>query len=401
MGYVSKDFVHEGCGLPLEPENVWDSIPYSVQKNINKAERNGVIVKKVAGSEEDISILKGMWYDPEDPNMPNKLSENEHMFIAYDKSGEALGATILLPVGNHLFLNNLAGNTLGKRLRVQDYLLWHCVNHFENSEFKYIDVGVSYRPSLYRFFKKWQVMSYPVIFNVPDIKVEIPLYPFSHSIYKRISENQHEHTIEYLKHNQKLDKITFVPNEEYAKKILLEYQIEPVDMTYNLPSITNNDVCYIDLKKIFPVQFGVLLFGLEIDDKEMWNKFGCLDIFKREYILDAIFSDLKNIDGLIEKRGENFNRLAEYFASEDIHPLNLKYDIPDMFVFEHEQNQRYSAKLTEFGINHFYDNDKTVGLPIHQELSSSQIEYLYAIFRGVLNLCSEWEHTDKYDNYKS
>ena len=72
-----------------------------------------------------------------------------------------------------------------------------------------------------------------------------------------------------------------------------------------------------------------------------------------------------------------------------------------MFVFEHEQNQRYSAKLTEFGINHFYDNDKTVGLPIHQELSSSQIEYLYAIFRGVLNLCSEWEHTDKYDNYKS
>jgi len=75
------------------------------------------------------------------------------MYIAYNNLNEAIGVIILLPVGNHLFLNNLAGNTKGKELRIQDYLLWYCVNAFKDSGYKYIDVGVSFRTSLYEFFK--------------------------------------------------------------------------------------------------------------------------------------------------------------------------------------------------------------------------------------------------------
>lgn len=400
MGYVSKDFVHEGCGLPLQPVLVWKSIPYSVQKNIKKAEKNDVRIQKVNGDEEDIRILQSMWYDPEDPNMPNKLNDAQHMFIAYDKHNEPIGATILLPVGNHLFLNNLAGNRKGKDLRVQDFLLWHCVNYFEESRFKYIDVGVSYRPSLYRFFKKWKVWSYPVIFNVPKEKVDIPYYPFTSQNYIRDNSRTFEDTLKYLKEKYKFDSITFVPNIEYAEKIVKDHNSEFTDNSFTFTKNRESSIYVIDLKKIFSVQFGCLIVGLDVNDKDMWNKYGCLDVFKREFALTAIYDELLSIDILIGKRKANYEILRNYFELEDIEPEPLKYAIPDLFYFKHEQNLSYSAKLKEFQIDHIIENS-TIGIPLHQNLTLYQLEYLYAVFRGVLNLCSEWEHTDKYDKYKS
>jgi len=198
-GYISKDFVHRGCGLLLKPEEVWEEIPYSVQKNIKKAQTNNVKIEKVSGAQSDIEVLKSMWYDPEDPNMPNRLSGNEFMFIAYNSRNIPVGAVILLPVGNHLFLNNLAGNEEGKALRVQDYLLWHCVNYFQDSNFKYIDVGVSYRQTLYDFFRKWQTISYPVIFNVPTYSYDTALNPFNLNHYNsEINEDNIQKTQELL-----------------------------------------------------------------------------------------------------------------------------------------------------------------------------------------------------------
>lgn len=400
MGYVSKDFVHEGCGLPLQPELVWDNIPYSVRKNIKKAEHNKVRIEKVIGNAEDISILISMWYDPEDPNMPRRLSDKEFMFIAYNENNSPIGATILLPVGNHLFLNNLAANKDGKALRAQDYLLWHCVNYFENSEFKYIDVGVSYRPSLYRFFTKWKVWSYPVIFNVPEIKLDIPFYPFNSSVYSREDTNNYEHTLEYLKRILKTDKITFVPKSEYAIKILQDFNAEPIELTFNFASNIPEKPFFIDLKKVFSVQFGCIIAGIELSDQEIWNNYGCLDIFKREFAFSLIDEEISNINSIIEKRNANYSLLKKLFSLEDIEPERQKNQIPDLFVFKHNENVRYSAKLREFGIEHYFEDNK-VGLPIHQNLNKYQIEYMYGIFRGVLNLCSEWEHTDKYAQYKT
>lgn len=397
MGYVSKDFVHEGCALPLQPQLVWEKIPYSVRKNIKKAENSLIKVLKVIGSKEDIDVLRSMWYDPNDPNMPTELTENEFMFIAYDSERIPIGAVILLQVGNHLFLNNLAANSKGKENRAQDYLLWHCVNYFENSQFKYIDVGVSYRPTLYRFFTKWKIWSYPVIFNVPEIKIRIPFYPFNSMNYRRIQEN--ENTLKYFKEILNSDKLTFVPSDEYAITILQGLGHDIIDKSFEFMNIDNPKPYYISLKKLFSVQFGSILVGIEVSDQDMWNKFGCLDIFKRDMILKAISYDIRNLSSIIEKRKENWNKYRLYFELEDIIPEEISYHIPDLFIFKHSDNQRYSQKLNEFEIEHFYDGVK-IGLPIHQEITDSQIEYIYAIFRGVLNLCSEWEHTDKYDTFK-
>lgn len=398
-GYVSKDFVHTGCGLALDPVLVWDTIPYSVRKNIKKASKEGVTARKVAGTIEDIEVLKSMWYDPEDPNMPNRLNEDEFMFIA-EQNGEAIGAVILLPVGNHLFLNNLAGNPAGKLLRVQDFLLWHCVNHFAGSKFKYIDVGVSYRESLYNFFKKWKSFGYPVIFNPPKIKLNISLKPFTNNnLIAKVSEDETE-ILKTLKDSIGSDAITFVPSAEQAIQILTTLDLEPIEGTHEWKS-AGTAPYFIDLSKIFAVQFGALIVNLAIGDKDMWNNHHCLDVFKRQFVFSTIADELFELDLLIALRKRNRSIFEELFIFEDIKVEKKNELLPSAFYFKHEHNVRYSKKLNEFGIEHIYTEETgEIGLPIHQNLNRNTIEYVYAIFRGVLNLCSEWIHTDKYNDMK-
>lgn len=400
MGYIGKDVVHDGCGLPFSPKRVWDNIPYSVQKGIKKAEKNNVRIEKVIGNSEDIEILKGMWYDPNDPNMPRELRECDYMFIAF--LGEvAIGATILLPVGNHLFLNNLAGSPRGKELHIQDYLLWHCVNYFENTEFKYIDVGVSFRPSLYNFFKKWRVESYPIIFNPPSIPLTINDYPFLPHLYHRDFKNTLEESCELISKLAKCSEWTFFPSEEYARKLVTS---PDGNYTFRFPDIKANDLCYINLYQLFNVQFGTLVFGKKLTDQEMWNNYGCLDVFKREYTLKAMYDELLNAEEYYRKRINNYNYLVDLFSYEDIYAekhINEQEIFISYFYFIHERNSRYSSVLNDFSIKHYYNkSNNIIGLPVHQNLTNSQLDYVYGIFRGVLNLCSEWEHTDIYDKYK-
>ena len=397
--YISKDFVHQGCGLILNPDEVWNYIPYSVQKNIKKAIRNNIIVKKVSGNKDDIEILKQMWYDYDDPNMPTALSDNEYMFLAY-LDEEAIGAVILLPIGNHLFLNNLAGSKLGKTYGIQDYLLWHCVNYFKDSNFKYIDVGVSYRPMLYKFFKKWQTISYPVIFNKPENLISISANPFNPSQYHIPKSNLEAESIDLLKKLLNTAQITFIPNKHYAESILNELGFSAINNTFNFYNKKNDTPYFIELNKLFSVQFGCLLVNVEISDSDIWNKFHCLDVYKRQFTYSAIHSELVKFDGIIKKREENYNSFKEYFLLEDIFPILKNEAIAEYFYFLHHLNDKYHNKLNEFEIKHYYDENGIIGLPIHQNISESQIEYIYAIFRGILNLCSEWEHTDNYQEYK-
>lgn len=399
-GYVSKDFVHYGCGLMLQPDFVLEQIPYSVKKNIKKAENAGIEVKRVDGSHDYIEILRSMWYDPDDPNLPNRIGDNEFMFIAYLDS-VPVGAIILLGVDNHLFLNNLAGNKLGKKYRVQDYLLWYCVNFFADSDYKYIDVGVSYRPSLYKFFIKWQIAAYPVIFNKPEIGIRIPNKPFNNNLLLKSDKKAVNESIELIKKLTGVDQFTFVPHISNAQDIFALNNIDPNDQTYNFPKV-NSEPSYIDLTDIFSVQFGAIIFNMDISDKDMWNQYQCLDVFKRELVYTMIRDELDDFDIIVDRRMHNHDFLQNMFELDDIFAIRLKNLIPSTFSFIYNQNHRFHAKLNEFEIQHYY-NDETgeIGLPIHHNLSESQLEYMYGIFRGVLNLCSDWDHTDKYDKFKS
>ena len=134
----------------------------------------------------------------------------------------------------------------------------------------------------------------------------------------------------------------------------------------------------------------------------MWNEYQCLDVFKRELVFTAINDELDEFDDLISRRKANFDFLQNLFELDDIQAIENNDLIPRTFNFIYNQNPRFHNKLNEFEIPHYYNEEtEEIGLPIHQNLAEAQLEYMYGIFRGVLNLCSEWEHTDKYDKYKS
>lgn len=399
MGYVSKDFVHMGCGMDLLPEDQNPRPPIKIRCYINNIDEAGdIIIRKVEGSESDFAILKSMWYDPDDPNLPYYLPEGGHMFIAY-RHEEPLGVCLVLEVGNHLFLNNLASNAEGKKIHLSDYLLWHIQKEFGASQFKYLDIGVSYRPSLYSFFKKWATRHYPVIFNPPDMPVRIGLKPFSTENYQLEYQNKEKAAFKELKRLTGIDKLTFAPAVEWAEKILEKDNINYSLNTFNFPELSNPGVEIIDLTEIFPVQFGALIKNYEVSDEDMWNRHGCLDLFKRRLVMSLIYNDITNIEAIIQARKDNYIYLAELFDYEGISHEKRNEKIPSRFYFKNELNERYHKKLEEFSVGHYYENG-TIGLPVHQNMTKAHLDYLYGIFHGVLNLCSEWEHTDKYSGYK-
>lgn len=400
-GYISKDFIHYGCGLILDPDKVWNIVPYSVQKNIKKAIRANIKVEQKSGTISDLQILQNMWYDPSDPNLPSKLNDNDIMYIAYIDE-IPVGSMIMLPVGNHLFLNNLAANSMGKENRVQDFLLWHAVNDLKDSQYSYIDVGVSYRKNLYDFFKKWQTFSYPVIFNKPKLNNPIRLIPFEKNIYFEESKNNNYiESEEILKKIFKNREFTFVPNIEIAENICKLNNQEYQNITFNISDIDDAKWYIIDLSQIFSVQFGAIIINTFIDDKKLWNDYRSQDIFKREFVYKTINLELQNFEEINAKRKSNYDYLMQFFEIDNIKPIDKNEETLSAFYFSDINNLRYSNKLKEFEIEHYFNKENNIiGLPIHQNLTKSQLDLIYAIYRGILNLCSEWVHTDYYSDIR-
>lgn len=398
--YISKDFIHQGCGLIINPEIVWQKISYSVRNKINKAINNNVIVKRLSGSKEDLQILRQLWYNPNDPNLPELLTKDDYMFIAY-LDEEPVGVIVLLPVLNHLFLNNLASSQLGKKYGVQDYLLWYSVNYLEKSNYKYIDVGVSYRKSLYEFFSKWAVFHYPVIFNKPEILRPIFLKPFKNYDEIIIDFQKIEATEKMLFEVFDTEEITFVPNVEIAKNIIINYNQEPKNITNTLVNNDKNQYFYVDLTDIFSTQFGALIINLKIDDKDLWNVHKSFDYYKRNLVYSQIYNELSDLEKILELKQNNYNIFKKYFEIDGIQSINNQDKIKITFNFISTLNQKFNQKLIEFQVEHLYDEKSNIiQLPVHQNLTKYEIDLIYGIFRGVLNLCSEWVYTGVNPNYK-
>lgn len=175
--YHGKDIVHEGCLLKIDTEESWLKIDSKTRKKIKKTDQLNIDIKRVSGSKRDILDFRTIWFNPEDETIPEELEENEIMYLAY-KDSELIGGLILTPSSpSVLYTHNLGSSPKGKSYDLPAYLLWNAVKDLEGGEYKFIDIGVSFRPTLYRFFRKFQTHSYPIIFNPPFIKPDIRLTP--------------------------------------------------------------------------------------------------------------------------------------------------------------------------------------------------------------------------------
>lgn len=156
------------------------------------------------------------------------------------------------------------------------------------------------------------------------------------------------------------------------------------------------DYAIYSLPKIFPMQFGAVLTGLTISDPDLWSKFKVLDYYKTKLIIQGLAKYLPQISQINHRKQSNWNYLARKFKRDGFDPLiNLATNYyPSAFLLklqDSQQMRKLYQRYAKFGVEvGRYYQENTLYLPIHSKLSSVELDYIYAIFRGYLNLCSNY-----------
>lgn len=466
--YHGKDILHQGCLLKLDSAYSWDKISSKIRNKIRKAQQLNVKIKRVKGTEQDVKDFRTIWFDPKDVTIPDRLEEDEIMYLAY-MDNELAGGLILTPSSpTVLYMHNLGSNEAGKRNNIPALILWHAVEDLEKSHYKYIDVGVSFRPTLYTFFKNWQTDSYPIIFTPPFILPDIRLTPFENTSIPVYSGQASQGGLAAKQFFG--DDFTILPRAIYAIKAVLQHIgvkktdnvaiFNTFDTDYitrcvtapveNLCSVSRKindrtkaaiiihdfgypckatkdikrqcekrgipliedcawsygtaldqdtkigevgDYAVYSLPKILPLQYGAVLKGLTINDEDNWNNYQLLDYFKRELVLDKLQEYLPSLSADNDKRRDNWQYLAGLFAQDGFEVYAKLEDevFPGALLIKLDDYQKAFERFELFGIETGrYYQGSALFLPVHQNLSRPQLDYIYGVFRGMLNLSSEY-----------
>lgn len=392
MHYVGKDVVHRGAALVLDPSRLDESLARSARKNVRKAQRAGFEIRRSEGTPLELDGLRALWYLPEDPNFPGALSPGDVLYMAY-LDGELVGGMILVPVGHHYFLNNLLANEHGKAHQLQALLLWNSVHDLAESGMRYIDIGVSYRPNLQRFFQKWASFTYPVIFNPPERCPQVTQAPFQRLLEapEPMSEAALNAALDAFVGGQPF---TLLPSRDVALKVLAERDQDYVEVAtpnHSPDDLSADAVQLMDLTQALPIAHGAILIGLKIEITDLWNQHGCYDFVKTDYLRGVLAEASSRWDAIVEARLSSWRSMEAQFSREDVDVLPRTH-FPLTFAFRCEDGTALLKRYRSFGVESYLESD-WLHLPCHQELNAAEIEYMYAIYRGHLNLCSAWEST--------
>jgi hypothetical protein len=382
MHYIGKDVVHRGSGLLLDPAALHASLAHSARKNVRKAQRFGFEIERSVGTREELAGLRALWYHPDDPNFPEELGPDDVCYRAF-LDGELVGGMILVPVGTHYFLNNLLADERAKEGQLQSLLLWNAVHDLADSGYRYIDIGVSYRPNLQRFFVKWRSFDYPVLFHPPAILPRISFRPF-----QRLRTPRAEADPERLAAFCHGRPFTLLPDRELALEVARDRGHAPREVT--APG-EGPEVEVVDLTELLPLPHGALLVGEEIPTAELWSRHGCYDFVKTAALERFLTEAAAGWTELCARRVLVWEELRDRFAHEDTEPLPPGSP-PASFAMSVGGAEALAERYRRFGVEARVI-DGTLHLPCHQELESVELEYVHAIYRGHLNLCSAWTPT--------
>ncbi|WP_428261288.1 hypothetical protein [Haliangium sp.] len=412
MSYIGKDIIHYGCAAAFDPDELWACMPRHARKNVRKAERAGVLVGRIAGTADELAALRRIWYLPDDPNFPTELGPDDLAFAA-TLDGDLLGGAILVPVGRHLFLNNLTADARGKALQVQSFLLWRIVNELAGGAWRYLDIGVSYRPNLYRFFCSFATSRYPIIFHPPALRPTIRFAPYHGLIAADALPDDPVAARAFCRGRP----YTLVPDIDWARRIARALAAKP-DAAEAAPGtvdpiaggaeapITDAPIAgavevaaptaadrleLVDLTHLLPIPYGALLVGVALSPETLWERFGCYDFVKTAWLERALAAPAHRPEAVAAARDAVHGRYLAAFGDED-----LRIAAADGFItgfrFRHQDAAALAERYRRFGVEVERTGDQ-LALPCHQHLGDAEVEYVYAIYRGFLNLCSEWTPT--------
>lgn len=461
--YKGQDVVHYGIRVPLSmtPPELFAKLPADTRKKIKKPA--GMVYAET--KTEDLQELRAMWFDPADPDFPAVMDEEDHWGItARDAEDKMLGAILLRRQGRNLFVHHLVASAEGKAHQAPLNLVWEAVKWF-HGRFHSLDMGVSYNPKRYRFFKQFEIETYPIILKKPFYVPVIRLSPF------RSIEDKTEQKA--AKHDWEKERVTFLPRGNYAIYAVLKhagvgpgdlvtivktfgsdfisgcvtstiertgaewklrdivrqgtkaviaihefgipvYQDRDMDIVRHanalgIPVIEDcawrstpvwpwSDMQVFSMQKMMNINYGGMLRGVHIPDDKLWE-WGCLDAVKR----DMIRYEPVRTEGA-EVRVRNWKRYHEMVLADGMMPDDCySYEravgsgdwVPTVYLQKFESDEIANAivaRLEEFGIQAGrYWGEPVVYLPIHQNMTLAEVEYMFAVVRGYFNLCRDFK----------
>lgn len=464
--YKGQDVVHLGVRIPLQEftlEDLWDKLGSKLRNKLNNVtiERDIDFMDIMLNEVDDLAALRAMWFDPSDPTFPSKMDLRGHYgIVARSKAGRVQGGILLKESGSSLFMYQVVTNEEGKDINLAARLIWEAVKRF-HGQFHSIDVGVSYNPKRYQFFKQFAIQTYPIILKRPELVPVIRLAPF------RIMNNaDHEGDIVLSKD------ATFFPRGSYALYAALKnLNIGPGDLVtivktfgsnyisgcvvgmvdktganwalreldfqktkaviavheFGIPVFQKDDINMLEaarqagipviedcawrsyrvwdwskyavmsLSKMYPLNYGGLLIGENIPDDTLWS-WGVLDTVKRERFMheggfDSGAETRKRnwllYHDLVVSNGMSFDTCFDYKSAVESGAW-----VPTVYLQRFSSDQEADevvARLEEFGVQAgHYHGEPLVFLPIHQNMTIAEVEYMFAVVAGYYNLCKDY-----------
>jgi hypothetical protein len=172
--YKGQDVVHQGIRIPLNESSKAIKKKFSPKARQRCKPHESVSFQPLRKGH--LEKLRKIWFDENDQTFPTDIEDRVGWAARID--GELEGAIILSPSGRNLFMHQLVSSEVGKKWGLPTRLIWYAVQMLANTGWHSIDVGVSYNPKRYSFFKQFAVETYPIILKKPFHVPVIRMSPF-------------------------------------------------------------------------------------------------------------------------------------------------------------------------------------------------------------------------------
>lgn len=181
--YKTKDFVQWGSLIDLaDADAAWAAFAARVRTSVRKGEGMGVVIRPYRP--EDLPVVTP--FTPNADDIPTVWESRHRAYVAVaEGTDEILGWILLAGVTGtkKLFMLCHASTPEGKRRQTPNSLLWHAVKECAGKEYRYFDVGVSYRASLQAYFQGFRQLTYPMVMAPPALPVDVRITPFDTAAY--------------------------------------------------------------------------------------------------------------------------------------------------------------------------------------------------------------------------
>lgn len=455
--YQGQDVVHRGIRIPLKkgsPDELLKAFSRNAQRTISANKDSGISFR---GAEtRDLAVLRRLWFNPDDPAFPDQIGAEFGIVAEY--SGNVLGGALWVKQGANLFLHHLVAGDFGKSRGLPTSLIWESVKTYHD-KYNALDIGVSYNPGRYNFFRNFAVETYPIILKKPFYVPVIRFSPFrsienpdnsnvaeipedttflprgSWALYAALKNLnlQKDDTVAIVKTfgskfiskcvTDTIEKVckwklhTDVNFGEFrACLVVHEFGLPATQFEGFVLSCREGGVPIIEdcawrvdkvwpwsnyaifsAQKMFNINYGGVLSGVKLSDDYLWS-IGCHDFVKRDEFLKQAVQDVG-----AERRVHNWKRYHQMvkddgMESDDCYAYENVIEeqrwLPTVYIQRFESDEVADdivARLEEFGIQAGrYWGEPLVYLPIHQNMTEAEVDYMFGVVRGYFNLCRDY-----------